>query len=145
MSGPQPVEHSNTAHGGARLGAAPGGPEMTPLERLEDWAQYATPRERWRMERDLDGIGVPYTVDEQGRKQRGIASIDLPCGEDVEYLWALVQAGPDLMNAVRTLHEQGCREGDGERCWEQPETDWPRETWCTNCLALAPLLGGEAR
>ena len=120
---------------------------MTPLERLEDWARYATPHERWRMERDLDGIGVPFTVDEQGRKQRGVASIDLPCGEDVEYLWALIQAAPDLLNAVRTLRRQGCSEGGphGERCWEQPEDDWPREMWCANCRALAPLLTGEAR
>lgn len=133
MSGPHLVEHSNPMHGGARRGAAPGGDEMTPLERLEDWAQHATPRERWRMERDFDGIGVPLTVDEQGRKQRGIASVDLPA--------------PDLLNAVRTLRQQGCAEGGprDERCWEQPEDDWPREMWCANCLALEPLLCGEAR
>jgi hypothetical protein len=120
---------------------------MTPLENLEDWARYATPREQWRLERDLDGLGVPFAVDEQGYRQRSVAALELPRGEDVEHLWALLQAAPDLLNAVRTLREQGCAEGGphGERCWEQPEDDWPREMWCANCLALEPLLGKEAR
>src|SRR5206468_10736151 len=69
MSRPRSMENSNPTHGGARLGAAPGGTEMTPIERLEDWVQFATPREQWRMERDPDGIGVPYAVDKQGRRE----------------------------------------------------------------------------
>ena len=79
---------------------------MNRLERLLEWTPYATPRERWRMERDLDGIGVPFTMDEQGRKQHGVATLDLPIGEDVEYLWALIQAGPDLLNLAQTAQAQ---------------------------------------
>jgi hypothetical protein len=118
---------------------------MNALERLLEWAPFATPRERWRMERDLDGIGVPFAVDEQGCRRPGIASVDLPIGEDVEYLWALIQAAPDLMSAVQTLRDQGCNEGDGKRCWEQPEVGWPREMWCANCRALEPVLRGDGR
>ena len=79
---------------------------MNRLERLLDWAPFTTPRERWRMDRDLDGIGVPCTVDEQGRQQHAVASIDLPAGEDVEWLWALVEAGPDLLKLAETVRAQ---------------------------------------
>jgi hypothetical protein len=79
---------------------------VTRLARLLEWAPYATPREQWRMERDLDGIGVPFIVDEQGRKQPGVASIDVPTGEDVEWLWALIEAGPDLLTLAQTAQAQ---------------------------------------
>ncbi|TMC10546.1 MAG: hypothetical protein E6J41_08005 [Chloroflexi bacterium] len=142
---------------------------MNRLERLLEWAPYATPRERWRMERDLDGFGVPFTVDEQGHEQRGIVSIDLPTGEDVEWLWALIEAGPDLLKVAQAAQAQlGCLLVHGGKPKGWTCLDTVREAHdpaarmadeyrakvlalgyaCDHCklgAALAPLLGEEAR
>ena len=69
------------------------------IERLEEWAPHATPAEQWRLDRDDDGC--PDDLYADVARGAEVMCVGLPRGEDVEYLFALLQAGPSLLKLAR--------------------------------------------